>query len=141
MLKKEFKEKDVERIRNLVKGKSGERTMSGVGFAKKQQFHKEGDIWIEDGREWTIKEGLKQNITKLDKAKKIGKMPMFCPSCKSLMHKNRDQYLYPIHGKCLNSSWISYFNKSFILSLPYDLKCRFSLSYPEELSPSLFFLS
>ena len=102
MLKKEFKEKDVERIRNLVKGKSGERTMSGVGFAKKQQFHKEGDIWIEDGREWTIKEGLKQNITKLDKAKKIGKMPMFCPSCKSLMHKNRDQYLYPIHGKCLN---------------------------------------
>ena len=46
MLKKEFKEKDVERIRNLVKGKSGERTMSGVGFAKKQQFHEEGDIWV-----------------------------------------------------------------------------------------------
>ena len=63
MLKKEFKEKDVERIRNLVKGKSGERTMSGVGFAKKQQFHEEGDIWVEDVREWTIKEGLKQNIT------------------------------------------------------------------------------
>jgi hypothetical protein len=40
MLKKEFKEKDVERIRNLVKGKSGERTISGVGFVKKQNFTK-----------------------------------------------------------------------------------------------------
>ena len=102
MLKKEFKEKDVERIRNLVKGKSGERTISGVGFVKKTEFHQEGDIWEQDGRQWTIKGGIKQNITKLDKAKKINKLPMFCPSCKSLMHKNRDQYLYPIHGKCLN---------------------------------------
>lgn len=102
MLKKEFKEKDVERIRNLVKGKGSERTISGVGFAKKHQFREEGDIWEEDGRHWTIKDGLKQNITKLDKAKQINKMPMFCPSCSKLMHKNRDEKLYPIHGKCLN---------------------------------------
>jgi len=102
MLKKQFKEKDVERMRNLIKGKSDARTISGVGFAKKQQFHEEGDVWEEDGRTWTIKNGIKQNITKLDKAKKAHQLPMFCPSCGDLMHSNRDKDIHKIHGKCLN---------------------------------------
>ena len=66
ILKKEFNKKDVERLRNLVKGKSGKRTTQGIGYTKKQEFHKEGDIWEENGRKWTIKDGIKQNITKLD---------------------------------------------------------------------------
>ena len=70
ILKKEFKKKDVERLRNLVKGKGGERTGQGVGYTKKQEFYKEGDIWEENGRTWTIRDGVKQNITKLDKFKK-----------------------------------------------------------------------
>ena len=41
ILKKEFKKKDVERLRNLVKGKGAERTGAGVGYTKKQEFHKE----------------------------------------------------------------------------------------------------
>jgi len=102
MLKKEFKEKDVERMRNLIKGKSGERTISGVGFAKKTEFHQEGDVWTEDGRQWTIKDGLKQNVTKLDAAKKAHKLPMFCPTCNHLMYEHRDKKLFQIHGKCLN---------------------------------------
>ena len=69
ILKKEFNKKDVERLRNLVKGKGSERTSQGIGYTKAQEFHKEGDIWEEDGRKWTIKEGIKQNITKLDKFK------------------------------------------------------------------------
>ena len=71
VLKKEFKKQDVERIRNLVQGKYGEKTRSSVGFSKKEEFHQEGDIWEADGRVWTIKNGIKQNITKLDKAKNI----------------------------------------------------------------------
>ena len=55
ILKKEFNKKDVERLRNLVKSKSGERTSQGIGYTKKQEFHKEGDIWKENGRKWTIK--------------------------------------------------------------------------------------
>ena len=102
MLKKQFKEKDVERMRNLIKGKGNARTISGVGFAKKQEFHEEGDVWVEDGREWTIKDGIKQNVTKLDKAKKAHKMPMFCPSCSKLMYENRDNKIWNIHKKCLN---------------------------------------
>ena len=50
ILKKEFNKKDVERLRNLVKGKSGKRTTQGIGYTKKQEFHKEGDIWEENGR-------------------------------------------------------------------------------------------
>ena len=70
VLKKEFQKKDVERLRNLMQGKYGEKTRSSVGFSQAEIFHNEGDIWEADGRTWTIKDGIKQNITKLDKAKK-----------------------------------------------------------------------
>ena len=60
VLKKEFQKQDVERLRNLVQGKYGEKTRSSVGFSKKSEFHKEGDIWESDGRTWTIKNGSKQ---------------------------------------------------------------------------------
>ena len=64
-----------------MSGKSGERTVDGIGYRKSKDFYREeGDIWTEDGRQWTIKEGLRQNITKLDKAKEA-LMPLFCPSC------------------------------------------------------------
>ena len=85
VLKKQFGEKDVQRARNLIQGKVGDRTGEGVGYSKKQEFYEEGDIWEVDGRKWTIKDGIKQNITKLDKAKKAHVMPIFCPNCKGVM--------------------------------------------------------
>lgn len=100
-LKKEFKEKDVQRLRNLVQGKFGEKTRSSVGFTNKQEFYNEGDIWELDGRTWTIKNGIRQNITKLDKAKKEHTMPLFCPNCKKLM-KRVDKPYYNIHKFCLD---------------------------------------
>ena len=69
MLKKEFREEDIQRIRNLATGKVGDKTRVQSGYKKQYQKRKEGDIWEEDGRTWTIKNGIKQNITKLDKAK------------------------------------------------------------------------
>jgi|TARA_B100000287_G_C20513958_1_gene734182 hypothetical protein len=101
VLKKEFQKQDVERLRNLVQGKYGEKTRSSVGFSKKQEFHKEGDIWEVEGRTWTIKDGIKQNITKLDKAKKVHNMPLFCPKCGKLM-KRVDKPYYNIHKYCLD---------------------------------------
>ena len=68
VLKKEFKQKDVQRLRNLLTKKHGDKTTVGIGYSKQQEFHKEGDIWEEDGRKWTIKNGVKQNITKMDEA-------------------------------------------------------------------------
>jgi len=102
ILKKEFQKQDVERLRNLVQGKYGEKTRSSVGFSKKSEFHKEGDIWGSDGRTWTIKNGIKQNITKLDKAKKAYSMPLLCPSCKNVMKKRIDKQFYNIHKTCFD---------------------------------------
>ena len=101
-LKKEFQEKDVERLRNLITGKYGEKTHSSVGFTKADQIYNEGDIWEENGRTWTIKEGIKQNITKLDKAKKAHIMPLLCPNCGKIMKKRNDKPAYNLHKKCFD---------------------------------------
>ena len=101
-LKKEFQEKDVERLRNLIQGKHGNKTRSSVGFSKADEFHAEGDIWESNGRTWTIKEGIKQNITKLDKAKKAHVMPLLCPKCKKVMKNRNDKPFYNIHKMCFN---------------------------------------
>ena len=102
VLKKDFKSADVQRLRNLMTGKQGERTVGGVGYSKKQEFHEEGDIWEEDGRQWTIKNGIKQNITKLDKAKKEVTLPLFCPCCSNLMKNKYDKLFYIQYKRCFN---------------------------------------
>jgi transcription elongation factor Elf1 len=101
VLKKEFTEKEVQRLRNVVQGKAGDRTLKGVGYSKTQDFHQEGDIWTENGRQWTIKDGIKQNITKLDKAKEAV-MPLFCPSCSRIMNKNLDKETYSYFRHCFD---------------------------------------
>ena len=100
VLRKEFNKKDVKRIRNLVKGKSTDRTTDGIGYSAKDTFYKEGDIWEEKGRKWTIRDGIKQNITKYDEIKKLVKTPLFCPNCKKQMKHKFDPSYYKIHKKC-----------------------------------------
>ena len=100
VLKKQFGEKDVQRARNLIQGKVDAKTGEGIGYSKKQEFYEEGDVWEVDGRKWTIKDGIKQNITKLDKAKKAHTMPLFCPNCKSIMNNRNDKSYYNIHRTC-----------------------------------------
>lgn len=102
MLKKEFKKNDVERLRNLIKGKSNNRTSQGVGYTKSlSEDHEEGDIWKENGRSWTIKDGIIENITKLDKFK-VSTLPLFCPKCKGVMDKQLDSSYYKSFGECLD---------------------------------------
>jgi len=102
MLNKEFKRKDVERIRNLVKGNVNDSAELQVGYSKKIENHKEGDIWEENGKQWTIKDGIKQTYTKLDKIKKQAIMPIFCPECGSIMKKRNDVIMYKKHQKCFD---------------------------------------
>ena len=102
LLKKQFQERDVQRLRNLMTGKHGEKTRSSIGFSKADEFHKEGDIWESDGRTWTIKDGIKQNITKLDKVKQMHVMPLLCPCCKKVMKKRNDKPFYNLHKKCFD---------------------------------------
>ena len=102
VLKKEFSKKDVQRARNIITGKNNDRTSQGVGYTKKHEHHKEGDIWEENGRKWTIKNGIKQNITKMDKFRKLNHMPLFCPECNSLMKKRLDKKVFPAYQKCFD---------------------------------------
>ncbi len=102
VLKKEFSKKDVQRARNLVTGNTNSRTTEGVGYTKKYEHHVEGDVWEENGRKWTIKNGLKQNITKFDKFKKMGNIPLFCPECNTLMKKELDKKVFPAYQKCFD---------------------------------------
>ncbi len=45
MLKKEFKQKDVNRARNLIMGKTDASTSTQIGYSTKQKDYKEGDVW------------------------------------------------------------------------------------------------
>ena len=102
MLKKEFKRKDVERVRNLVQGNVNDSAELQVGYTAEKKDYKEGDIWEEGGKKWTIKDGIKQTHTKLDKVKKEAVLPLFCPECGSLMKRQQDTKMYNIHKKCLD---------------------------------------
>ena len=101
-LKKEFKQSDVQRVRNIVNKDFTSRTKSQTGYQKAYQSYKEGDIWEESGKTWTIKNGIKQNITKLDKAKKAARIPLTCPKCGGSMKHHLAKKMYKIHGFCFD---------------------------------------
>lgn len=102
MLKKEFKRKDVDRARNLLMGKSGASSETQVGYKKKRVDYKEGDVWVENKKTWTIKDGIKQTISKMDAIKKEINMPLCCPKCGKVMKKRLDKPNYKVHKMCLN---------------------------------------
>ena len=101
-LKKEFKKSDVERVRNLVNKDFTSKTKSQTGYRKTSKRYKEGEIWEESGKQWTIKNGLKQNITKLDSAKQAIKIPLVCPKCGKPMTSYIDKQCYKINNMCLD---------------------------------------
>jgi hypothetical protein len=101
-LKKEFAQKDVKRLRNLIQGKGGAKTTIAAGYQKDKVERKEGDVWEEDGRKWTIKNGIKQNISKLQKARELNKTPLFCPECNEVMNHRYDKEFYTINKRCFD---------------------------------------
>jgi len=102
LLKKEFKKSDVERVRNLVNKDFTAGTKQQTGYKKTIKKYAEGDIWEDGGRQWTIKNGIKQNITKLDTAKKALRIPLRCPNCGGPMKHHLAKKMYKIHGFCFD---------------------------------------
>lgn len=102
VLKKEFKESDVNRVRNLVNKDFTAKTKLQTGYQRKYEKHVEGDIWDESGKTWTIKNGIKQNVTKLDSAKQAMKIPLACPKCGGSMKHHLAKKMYKIHGFCFD---------------------------------------
>ena len=57
----------------------------------------EGDVWEDvHGKKWTIKNGIRQTITKLDDAK----TPHWCPKCSKPMNHRFDIKFWRIRGHC-----------------------------------------
>ncbi len=99
-LNKEFEKRDVERMRNLIQGKANSSSGNQVGYKKKIIERKEGDIWKENKKTWTIKNGIKQTISKLDKIKKEVFVPLCCPKCSKVIKHQLDKDNYKIHKNC-----------------------------------------
>ena len=118
MLKKEFNKKDVNRARNLITGNIDSSTGIQVGYNKKTKNYKEGDIWEEKGKKWTIKNGIKQTISKMDKIKKEIFMPLSCPKCNKVMKKRLDKPNYRIHKKC--HDWVVEFEHKLSIGGKYE---------------------
>ena len=102
LLQKEFQKRDIQRIRNLVSGKQGDATQTQVGYTSKYISRSEGDVWEEFGRKWTIKNGIKMSVTKLDRAKKLSLTPLLCPKCDKLMKTEYDKKMFRIHNTCFD---------------------------------------
>ena len=100
VLKKEFKPQDVNRLRNLITGKVDEKTIESIGYKKFNERHKEGDIWEEDDKKWTIIDGVKQTYSTRNRVDDGGALPLFCPNCSSPMNHKFDKDYYKIHDKC-----------------------------------------
>jgi hypothetical protein len=102
-LKKEFSKRDVQRMRNIITGNAGNTTGTQVGYSKQSQDYQEGDVWEENNKQWTIKSGIKQTVTKFDKLKKLVTFPLICPECSNPMKSNDlNKKMYNIHGKCFD---------------------------------------
>tara|TARA_R110000851_G_scaffold321840_1_gene487467 strand:+ start:43 stop:636 length:594 start_codon:yes stop_codon:yes gene_type:complete len=101
-LKKEFQKTDVNRLRNLIQGKTGESSNTQIGYSKKEKDYKEGDVWKENKKTWTIKNGIKQTVSKLDAIKKEVFMPLCCPKCSKVMKKRLDKPNYKLHKTCFD---------------------------------------
>jgi len=101
MLQREFKSKDVQRMRNIITKNYTGKTTTQIGYKKINVEHKEGDVWEEGGKSWTIKNGIKQTITKFDELKKSVILPLTCPKCsKAMKNDTLNKKMWPIHKMC-----------------------------------------
>ena len=115
-LKKEFTKRDVERVRNLVQGRGNSSSESQVGYKKKTIKYKEGDVWTENKKTWTIKKGIKQTVSKLD-AIRIHKKCLNCViefEHKLIIEDKYDDYIKELEAK--NSLDIVDDMESYLLS-------------------------
>tara|TARA_R110000822_G_scaffold41842_2_gene113814 strand:+ start:2321 stop:2905 length:585 start_codon:yes stop_codon:yes gene_type:complete len=99
-MKKSISEQKVQRMRNLATKKFGNKTRIQVGYSKNEGEHVEGEVWEEKGKQWTIKNGITQSVTKLKQARTTVLVPLFCPDCKRLMKENLDKKMWNLYSKC-----------------------------------------
>jgi hypothetical protein len=102
-LNKEFSERDIQRMRNIITGNTANNTRIQAGYSNKKAQHTEGDTWEENGKTWTIKNGIKQTVTKHDVLRAMVEFPLTCPECNEPMKNHTlNKKMYSIHKMCSN---------------------------------------
>ena len=99
-MKKSISKSKVQRMRNIVTGKYNDKSRIQTGYLKTKKKYKEGDIWEERGKTWTIKNGIKQNVTKLDSVREANRMPYACPKCDEAMNHRLHDEVWPYFKMC-----------------------------------------
>ena len=99
-MKKAISESKVQRMRNLVMGNHNAKTKVQSCYVTSTIQYSEGDVWIEGGKEWTIKNGIKQTVNKLNGIRKLLFMPLLCPCCNTRMRGEIDKASWRTNKKC-----------------------------------------
>lgn len=71
-----------------------------VTEGSKYTKHIEGDVWEEQGKLWTIKNGIKRTVSKMDDARKELYAPLACPDCGKAMNHPYDEKAWAVHKTC-----------------------------------------
>tara|TARA_R100001015_G_C4601654_1_gene156604 strand:- start:681 stop:1268 length:588 start_codon:yes stop_codon:yes gene_type:complete len=102
-MKKYIPEHKVQRMRNLVSKKFGDKTKIQIGYGSSEGKHVEGDVWEENGKTWTIKNGITQTVTKLDSVRRKVNMPLVCPKCNTRVMKGElDKMFWKLYDECMD---------------------------------------
>ena len=111
----------------------------------------EGDVWVDiNGKKWTIKNGIRQTVTKLDDAK----TPHWCPKCSKPMNHRFDIKFWRIRGHCYDCNikfeselrrqgkWEEYERKIMLRNYVAEVKDKISelQSYHNEVSKPEFLI-
>jgi hypothetical protein len=90
-------------MRNIIAGKTGDGTRIQVGYTKDVTKHTEGDTWEENGKTWTIHNGIKQTVTRHGALKAMVEFPLTCPCCnKPMKDQQLNRKMYSVHSKCFD---------------------------------------
>ena len=101
-MKKEFTEEQIQRMRNLITGKYSNKVTNQVQSKTYKAKREEGDVWEENGRTWTISDGIKESISPYDDVYQDLLTPLTCPKCKNVMNKKLDKVYYPVYENCFD---------------------------------------
>lgn len=95
--------KAIQRMRNLVSGNTSNKTKISTGYGKQRTVRSEGDTWEHKGKTWTMRNGIRQTVSKLDTARKAIRIPSECPKCGDpRMQHHAYKAMYKKFGMCLN---------------------------------------
>ncbi len=100
-MKKGITKNKVQRMRNIISGNYNAKSKISSGYTKRNVTRKEGDIWEERGKEWTIKNGIRRTVDKLAYARKINKIPFTCPKCPKTLNHPAHRKMFKRWGMCL----------------------------------------